>query len=132
MSAEYAGHARTGMFSAFRNRAGTRSGWSIMDEWHSNDPQDLVAVALCFQKAINKMHLCLLSMTYACPHHTCSHAATLMRTWTMQMSISEKVSDSLCRISLVMQTDCCSSCLGDASSLQFCLCAFLHISYVLT
>ncbi len=30
----------------------------------------------------------------------------------MQMSFSEMVSDSLCRNSLVMQTDCCSSCLG--------------------
>jgi len=30
----------------------------------------------------------------------------------MQMSFSEMVSDSLCRNSLVMQTDCCSSCPG--------------------
>ncbi len=30
----------------------------------------------------------------------------------MQMSFPEMVSDSLCRNSLVMQTDCCSSCLG--------------------
>ncbi len=30
----------------------------------------------------------------------------------MQMSFPETVSDSLCRNSLVMQTDCCSSCLG--------------------
>ncbi len=29
-----------------------------------------------------------------------------------QMSFPETVSDSLCRNSLVMQTDCCSSCLG--------------------
>ena len=28
----------------------------------------------------------------------------------MQMSFPETVSDSLCRNSLVMQTDCCSSC----------------------
>ncbi len=30
----------------------------------------------------------------------------------MQMSFAEMVSDSLCRNSLVMQTDCCSSCPG--------------------
>ncbi len=30
----------------------------------------------------------------------------------MQMSLPEMVSDSLCRNSLVMQTDCCSSCPG--------------------
>ncbi len=30
----------------------------------------------------------------------------------MQMSFSETVSDSLCRNSLVEQTDCCSSCPG--------------------
>ncbi len=33
-------------------------------------------------------------------------------TTSMQMSFVETVSDSLCRKSLVMQTDCCSSCLG--------------------
>ncbi len=31
---------------------------------------------------------------------------------SMQMSFPEMVSDSLCRNSLVMQTDCCSICLG--------------------
>ncbi len=30
----------------------------------------------------------------------------------MQISFPETVSDSLCRKSLVMQTDCCSSCPG--------------------
>ena len=35
-----------------------------------------------------------------------------MRTMSMQMSFPEMVSDSLCRNSLVMQTDCCSSCPG--------------------
>ncbi len=33
----------------------------------------------------------------------------------MQMSFPETVSDSLCRNSLVMQADCCSSCPGDWS-----------------
>ncbi len=41
----------------------------VVDEWHNNGPQDLVTVSLCIQKAINKMHLCLWSITYACPYH---------------------------------------------------------------
>ncbi len=39
----------------------------VVDEWHNNGPQDLVTVSLCIQNAINKMHLCSLSITYACP-----------------------------------------------------------------
>ena len=42
----------------------------------------------------------------------CSQVETLMRTTSMQMSFPETVSDSLCRNSLGMQTDICSSCLG--------------------
>ncbi len=42
----------------------------------------------------------------------CSQVETPMRKMRMQMSFPETVSDSLCRNSLVMQTDCCSSCLG--------------------
>ncbi len=148
----------------------------VVDEWHNNGPQDLVTVSLCIQNAINKMHLCSLSITYACPYHNptanighlihnvdiskplthktpytlsaicpiqwkpgfileentttkcqtssnvsicplklvtmtnCSQIETLMRTMSMQMSFPETVSDSLCRNSLVMETDCCSSC----------------------
>ncbi len=41
----------------------------VVDEWHNNGPQDLVTVSLCIQNAINIMHLCLLSITYACPYH---------------------------------------------------------------
>ncbi len=41
----------------------------VVDEWHNNGPQDLVTVSLCFQNAINKMHLCSLSLTYACQYH---------------------------------------------------------------
>ncbi len=41
----------------------------VVDEWHNNGPQDLVTVSLCFQNAINKMNLCPLSITYACPYH---------------------------------------------------------------
>ncbi len=41
----------------------------VVDEWRNNGPQDLVTVSLCIQNAINKMHLCSLSITYACPYH---------------------------------------------------------------
>ncbi len=40
----------------------------------------------------------------------CSQVETPLRTTSMQMSFPEMVSDSLCRNSLVMQTNCCSSC----------------------
>ncbi len=42
----------------------------------------------------------------------CSQVETPMRKMSMQMSFPETVSDSLCRNSLVTQTDCCSSCPG--------------------
>ncbi len=42
----------------------------------------------------------------------CSQVETPMRTTSMKMSFPETVSDCLCRNSLVMQTDCCSSCPG--------------------
>ncbi len=41
----------------------------VVDEWHNNGPQILVTVSLCIQNAINKMHMCSLSITYACPYH---------------------------------------------------------------
>ncbi len=41
----------------------------VVDEWHNNGPQDLVTVSLCIQNAINKMPLCSLSISYACPYH---------------------------------------------------------------
>ncbi len=153
----------------------------VVDEGHNNGPQDLVTVSLCIQNAINKLHLCSLSITYACPYHNptatmghlihnvdlskplthttpytlsaicpvqwkpgfireentspkcqtpsnvsicplksvtttnCSQVATPMRMTSMQISFPETVSDSLCRNSLVMQTDCCSSCPGGCS-----------------
>ncbi len=153
----------------------------VVDEWHNNGPRDLVTVSLCTQNAINKMHLCSFSITYACQYHNptatmghsihtvdvskplthttpytlsviypvqwkpgficeentspkcqtlsnvsicplklvtttnCSQVETPMWTTRMQMSLPETVSDSLCRNSLVMQTDCCSSCPVDWS-----------------
>ena len=48
-----------------------------------------------------------------------SQVETPMRTTSMQMSFPETVSDSLCRNPLVMQTDCCSSCLSGWSQTIF-------------
>ncbi len=45
----------------------------VLDEWHNNGPRDLVTVSLCFQNAINKIHMCLLSIKYACPYHNPRH-----------------------------------------------------------
>ncbi len=79
MSGEYAGHARTRMFSASRNCVQILATWGrhyyaatwgdVVDEWHNNGSQDLVTVSLCIQNAINKILLCSLSITYACPYH---------------------------------------------------------------
>ena len=41
----------------------------VVDEWHNSGPQDLITASLSIQNAINKMHLCLLSITFACPYH---------------------------------------------------------------
>ncbi len=46
-----------------------------------------------------------------------SRVETQMKTTSMQMSFPETVSDRLCRNSLVMQTDCCSSCPGGWSQM---------------
>ncbi len=79
MSSEYAGRARTGMFSASRNCVKIlatgpciimlQHEMMVVDEWHNNGPQDLVTVTLCIQNPINNMHLCSLSITHACPYH---------------------------------------------------------------
>ncbi|XP_070408551.1 uncharacterized protein [Nothobranchius furzeri] len=41
----------------------------FMDVRHNNGPRDLITVSLCIQNVINKMHLCSLSITDACPYH---------------------------------------------------------------
>ncbi len=150
----------------------------VVDGWHNNGPQDLITVSLCIQNAINKMQLCLFSITYACSYnnptatmgnsshnidiskpltHTmvymlsaicpvqwklgfiheentspkcqtrsnvcicplklvtmtnCSQVETPMKSTSIQMSFPETVYDSFCRNSLILQTDCCSSCPG--------------------
>jgi hypothetical protein len=39
------------------------------NQWYDNGPQNLIAVSLCIQIAVDKMHLCLFSIVYACPYH---------------------------------------------------------------
>ncbi len=48
----------------------------VIDEWHKNGPKDLVTVSLCIQNAINKMYLCLLSITPPPPWATQSTTLT--------------------------------------------------------
>ncbi len=106
----------------------------VVDEWHNNGPQDLVTVSLWIKNAINKMHRCSLSITYACPYHnptttqstsltSANRSPTQRHTRCLPSALYSEnrdsspktVSDSLCRNSLVMQTNCCSSCPGDWS-----------------
>ncbi len=76
MSGEYAGHARTGMFSASRNYLQILAiwGWALSCcnmRWWSwmNGTTMGLRILSCIQNAINIMHLCSLSITYACPYH---------------------------------------------------------------
>jgi hypothetical protein len=39
------------------------------EEWHDNEPQDLVTVSLCIQISIDKMQLCSLSVACASPYY---------------------------------------------------------------
>ncbi len=107
MSGKYAGHARTGMFSAsgivYRSLPYTLSAicpvqWKPFIRDTSPKWQMPSNVSICPLKATN-----------------CGQVETPMRTTSMPMSFPETVSDSLCRNYLVMQTDCCSSCPGDWS-----------------
>ncbi len=41
----------------------------VVDEWYNNGSQHLITGSLCIQNAINKMHLCSLSIPYPCPYH---------------------------------------------------------------
>ncbi len=74
MSGEYAGHARTGMFSASRNCVQILATWGRalsccnMRRW-SWIHGTTIGLRISSRYLINKMHLCLLSITYACPYH---------------------------------------------------------------
>ena len=68
-TSEYAGHGRTGTFSASRTGVQILATWGnvlimlkhevmAVDEWHDIVPQDLVMVSQYMQIAIDKMQLC--------------------------------------------------------------------------
>ncbi len=70
----------------------------IREENTSPKCQTPLIVSICPLKSVTTMNR--------------NQVETPMRMMSMQMSFPETVSDSLCRNSLVMQTDCCSSCPG--------------------
>ncbi len=70
LSGEYAGHARTGMFSASKNCVQILATWGqciimlqheviVVDEWHNNGPQDLVTVVL---RTYSFLQFCLVML----------------------------------------------------------------------
>ncbi|ROI15373.1 hypothetical protein DPX16_12925 [Anabarilius grahami] len=82
---------------------------SFLCEHFSFDAIHLNAIHLNAMHAVSNVSICpLKSVTTT----NCSQVETPMRMTSMQMSFPETVSDSLCRNSLVMQTDCFSSCPG--------------------
>ncbi len=128
MSGEYAGHARTGMFSASWNcvqilstwgralSCCNMSWWSLMNgttmgsqDLRISETQDSFVKRTPLLSA--RRHR-MWAFAHSVTTINCSQVETPMRTTSMQMSFPEMVSDSLWRNSLVMQTDCCSSCLG--------------------
>ncbi len=77
-SSENAGHWRTGIFSASRNCVQILATWGRALSccnmkwwsWMNGTTMGLrISSHLCIQNAITKMHLCSLSITYACPYH---------------------------------------------------------------
>jgi len=74
ISGEYAGYARTGMFSASRNCVQILATWGCalsccnMRGWSWMNGTSM-GLRISSRYAINKMHLCSLSITYACPYH---------------------------------------------------------------
>ena len=79
MSGVYAGHGRTGTFSAYRNCVQILAIWdSALPCWNTSRWQwingtimglGISSRYLCIQIAIDKMQLCWLSVAYACPYH---------------------------------------------------------------
>ncbi len=78
----------------------------VVDEWHNNGPQDLVTVSLCIQNAINKMHLCSLSITYACPYHnpTRHHGPLDPQRWHQQTAHPHDAIHAVCHLPCAVKT----------------------------
>ncbi len=125
---EYAGHARTGMFSFSRNCIQILATWGRalsccnMRWWSWMNSTSMGPSTVKFKPGFireeNTSPKCQTpSIVSICPLKlftmtNCSQVETPMRTTSMQMSFPETVSDSLCRNYFVMQNDCCSSCSG--------------------
>ncbi len=74
----------------------------VVDEWHNNGPQDLVTVSLCIQNGIIKMHLCLLSITYAC--HTITPPPPWATRSTTLASANRSPTRSPCHLPCTVKT----------------------------
>ncbi len=77
----------------------------LVEEWHNNGPQDLVTVSLCIQNAINKMHLCSLSITYACPYITpLPHGPLDPQHWHQQTAHPHDAIHAVCHLPCTVKT----------------------------
>ncbi len=78
----------------------------VVDEWHNNGPQDLVTISLCIQNAFNKMHLCSLSITYACPYHNTQrhHGPLEPQRWHQQTTHPHDAIHAVCHLPCTVKT----------------------------
>ncbi len=112
MSGEYAGHARTGMFSASRNCVQILATWGRALSccnmrwwsWMNGTSMGLRISSqyLCaFKMPSIKMHLCSLSITYACPYHnptaTMGHSLDPQR-WHQQTAHPHDAIHAVCHL----------------------------------
>ncbi len=74
----------------------------VVDERHNNGTQDLVMVSLCIQNAINKMHLCSLSITYTCPYH--NHGPLNPQCWHQQTAHPHDTIHAVCHLPFTVKT----------------------------
>ena len=99
MSSEYDGHARTEMLASSRNCVQILATWGCASSccnmsWWS-------WMALCIQNAISKMHLCSLSITYACPPPAW---ATRSITLNQQTPHPHDATHAVCHLPWIMKT----------------------------
>ncbi len=70
----------------------------VIDEWHKNGPKDLVTVSLCIQNAINKMYLCLLSITHR------HHGPLNPQRWHQQTAHPHNAIHAVCHLPCTVKT----------------------------
>ncbi len=72
----------------------------VLDEWHNKGPQDLITVSLCIQNGINKIYLCSLSITYACPYHnpTAPMGHSIHNSWHQQTAHPHDAIHAVCHL----------------------------------